>query len=97
MSKRPKCLVPSCDRDRSSKGYCSAHYLRWLTTGDVRANVPIRPRGPRQPPGQLCSVESCGRLAVAKSFCPGHLYRKHRFGDPMGHIAFGDHKIRKEH
>ena len=35
------CSVDSCDRRAESRGWCSAHYWRWYTTGDVRAERPI--------------------------------------------------------
>ena len=48
MSSEFTCSVPGCKRPHEARGWCNAHYLRWRTHGDVRANVPIRER---RPPG----------------------------------------------
>jgi hypothetical protein len=36
------CSIEGCDRPHKAKGYCAAHYKRFLTTGDPRADQPIR-------------------------------------------------------
>lgn len=36
------CAVPGCDRPQYARGFCSPHYRRWQTTGDVRADEPLR-------------------------------------------------------
>ena len=41
-----QCSIESCTRDANGgNGWCRAHYMRWYQTGDVRATVPLRPRG----------------------------------------------------
>lgn len=38
------CSVDSCERGgKLRRGWCSAHYDRWRATGDVSADVPLRP------------------------------------------------------
>lgn len=36
------CAVENCGRPVRARGWCAAHYKRWLATGDVRADVPFR-------------------------------------------------------
>jgi hypothetical protein len=36
------CSVPSCPRPVEDREWCHAHYMRWYTTGDVRADVPLQ-------------------------------------------------------
>lgn len=35
------CAVPGCGRGLWARGWCRAHYERWLKHGSVRANVPL--------------------------------------------------------
>lgn len=44
-----ECSVDGCDRDVSSRGWCSAHYERWRSKGDVFAHVPIGAHGDSRP------------------------------------------------
>lgn len=34
-STKPVCSVEDCDREVHSRGWCSTHYTRWHTTGDL--------------------------------------------------------------
>lgn len=36
------CAIDTCGRPHEARGWCHAHYVRWLKTGDVRADVPLR-------------------------------------------------------
>ncbi len=36
------CAVASCDKKSHAKGYCSGHYSRWLRTGSVHEDIPIK-------------------------------------------------------
>ena len=40
------CHVPGCDRIASTRGMCSAHYLRWIKYGECRPEIPLRRRAP---------------------------------------------------
>lgn len=39
---QPKCAVPTCVNPSEKRGWCAPHYQRWRSTGDVRADVPLR-------------------------------------------------------
>lgn len=39
-----KCSISQCRNAAEKRGWCSAHYSRWKKTGDVQADVPLRPR-----------------------------------------------------
>lgn len=36
------CKVETCERKARARGWCDAHYARWMTHGDVQADVPIQ-------------------------------------------------------
>jgi hypothetical protein len=36
------CSVAICDRPSESRSLCHAHYMRWYTTGHVRADEPLK-------------------------------------------------------
>lgn len=40
---RRTCDVPDCGEPQEARGWCRAHHGRWLRTGDVQADTPIRP------------------------------------------------------
>jgi hypothetical protein len=46
----PKCAIKGCDRRRSRRGWCEAHYQRWRTHGDplklIGRSGPRRKRDP---------------------------------------------------
>jgi hypothetical protein len=68
---RRPCEVDGCDRPRTSRGWCSAHYARWRTTGDVQADVPVKQfRIDRR-----CSIDGCDRPAHQRSMCSLHYTR----------------------
>lgn len=68
------CAVDACERPAKSRGWCHAHYQRWRSTGDVRADVPLRAAGP-------CSVEDCDRQRYARDLCNTHYRRLLATGD----------------
>lgn len=53
-------------------------------TGDVRADVPIRPRRGRQ--AEVCAAEGCHRKPVGRNHCSLHRHRLVNYGDPLEHI-----------
>lgn len=38
------CSVLTCERLSIHRGWCAAHYSRWVSTGDIRAHVPVLAR-----------------------------------------------------
>lgn len=69
------CSADGCDRRAVAKGYCGAHARRLRTTGDVQADIPLRPYSPTA----VCSVEGCGRTKRARGLCGAH-YRREKEG-----------------
>jgi len=59
-------------------GWCHAHYLRRVRTGDVQADKPMRRRIRAQ-----CAAEGCERLSDLKALCRTHYNRWTRYGDPL--------------
>ena len=70
------CAAEGCSRHADSRGYCHGHYLRWYSTGDVRAEVPFRRRT-----AVRCVIEGCGRTARARGYCRAHYARWLAGGD----------------
>ena len=70
------CAVKGCGRPVDTYGWCHGHYLRWYRTGDVRAEVPLRPRRRLS-----CSVPGCDRGAHTRGMCRAHYARWRRYGD----------------
>lgn len=77
MPTRHQCSVDTCQRRAEVRGWCSAHYTRWLNDGDVRADVPIR----SYRNGTACDVAGCNRLAEVRGWCTAHYLRWLRHGD----------------
>lgn len=73
-----ECSVAGCDGTAKTRGWCQVHYMRWYTTGDVRADVPVV----RRPKGRTCTVPGCGRPHQGRGYCDGHLRRFLVNGDP---------------
>lgn len=71
------CSVDGCTKRVDKRGWCSAHYVRWRTTGSVQADVPLR----RYAPGSACSVEDCNRTSRRGGLCFTHSARLARHGD----------------
>lgn len=40
------CSVANCNKSVLARGWCTAHYHRWLKHGDVQADIPIRTKVP---------------------------------------------------
>ena len=71
------CKIEGCNGPVKTRGWCQAHYARWLRTGDTGPADVVR-----KSPGRACSVEGCGRKHVGHGFCEGHLRRYKSTGDP---------------
>jgi hypothetical protein len=68
------CAVEGCERDAKSRGWCHAHYQRWRSHGDVRADLPLRAAG-------VCEVADCDRRRFARGHCSTHYRRLMTTGD----------------
>jgi hypothetical protein len=65
-----------CSRPSRKRGWCNAHYSRWLATGTLNETKPLK--------GQVtgeCSVEGCDRPAFCRDWCAMHYDRQRRTGD----------------
>lgn len=82
MTKRT-CSVDGCDGESKTRDWCATHYMRWITHGDVRAEVPIirKPTSPRQP-GAKCDLPGCERRLYSLGYCIKHYQRVKAHGDP---------------
>lgn len=75
------CQVPGCERPTQAKGWCGAHYGRWLSHGDPLG-------GRRYTPGAICEVVGCGQPYKAQGYCLKHYERWCNTGDPLGANKF---------
>ncbi len=73
------CRVDGCDRKRSAKGLCAAHYGRAWRGRPLSG--PIREKAATYESAG-CSWPGCERTIVAKGFCALH-YRRNRTGMEM--------------
>jgi hypothetical protein len=90
------CAVEDCGRPARKRGWCSGHYQRWLATGDVRADVPLKVLT-RHAPGLRCAVEDCEKPRTTRDWCTMHYSRWHQHGDPLiTLIIVGDDQARIE-
>jgi hypothetical protein len=64
----------------TSRGWCHAHYQRWLRHGDVRAEVPLASSH------RLCSIDGCGRQCESRQLCRAHYHRLMRLGDVRAEV-----------
>ena len=64
---KKKCSVKRCENPALARGWCSAHYTRWLRKGDVQALIPLRVKRVRY--GVVCTTENCYRKAAVSGRC----------------------------
>lgn len=57
------CSIDDCDKTAVARGWCPAHWNRWRTHGDPRADVPLRPSAIDHADG----TRTCGKCAERKS------------------------------
>ncbi len=79
------CQVDTCQEPALCRGWCSSHYARWRSTGDVQADKPItrrvRPYGNMQ-----CSATGCSGPASSRGLCKTHYSRLRRKGAAQADI-----------
>lgn len=69
------CTLETCDKEYKAKGYCNAHYRRFLRIGDPQEFKPIK--------GTVnCSVGGCDRIIEGQGLCNAHYKRYIENGDP---------------
>lgn len=75
------CAVDGCDRQAHARGWCTAHYTRWHTKGDLRPSEPI---GIPTIGIAVCSVEGCAKqvMNLRRQLCAAHYARCMRYGSP---------------
>lgn len=73
------CKHPGCPRDDvQAKGYCSAHYQRWIAGRDLD-NPPVRPLAKKT--RKKCFISGCPNWHEAHGMCQTHLKRRARGAD----------------
>jgi hypothetical protein len=65
----PTCSIPGCGHPPLTRGWCNGHYRRWLRTGDVQADVPLKETQSRE---GHCEGPECDRPIYALRLCKGH-------------------------
>lgn len=71
------CSYSECESPASRRGWCNAHYQRWLKHGDPALGG--RPRIARDPE---CSVDDCKAPVKARGLCSAHYWRQNT-GRPL--------------
>ena len=73
--------MADCNRDNYSRGYCQAHYERWLAgKRGAELETPIRRSSAIR--GDSCRVEGCPRSSLGSGYCLMHQQRVRRNGHP---------------
>lgn len=75
------CSVEGCAKKVKSRGWCSAHYERWRTGGDVYAGRPIESRSPAE---RICYADGCLEQvgsSGANGMCQRHYKRWRKTGN----------------
>lgn len=73
------CSIDGCEKKHYGRGWCSAHYQRWMRHGDPLAGTPSR--GVRVP--DVCKIEECNKEFHAMGLCRNHYERWRGWGDPL--------------
>lgn len=73
------CSIEGCEKPKQARGWCNAHYQRWLRTGDT--GEPLVKAHPKRPPEpKTCSIDGCDRKHYGKGLCNAHWLRQRRRG-----------------
>jgi 5-methylcytosine-specific restriction endonuclease McrA len=70
------CSINGCERPLSARGWCSAHYWRWRTSGDPG------PAQTRRYRTEGCSVDGCQAPHFVKGMCKPHYRAVEKHGTP---------------
>lgn len=73
------CKIDECDRKRSARGWCHAHYMYWYE-GRGEPSGPVRKWG--QSRTETCSVEGCTEPYESIGYCAAHRKRVDKYGEP---------------
>jgi len=75
-----ECSVESCNLEVAARGLCKAHLDRLYRHGDVRADVPVRPRRKKGEAPKECHVTECPSPSHAQGLCTKHYRRMQKSG-----------------
>ena len=72
-----KCSIEGCSKKQQSRGWCAAHYKRWLLHGDPMHGGALKNQG------GLCAVDGCDAQSRRWGYCAKHSYLFKTNGDPL--------------
>lgn len=70
------CSVDGCGKPVKARGWCAAHYQRWVRYRDSSTD------SQRHAVVAKCSVEKCEKRSESRGFCAAHYKAWRRHGDP---------------
>jgi hypothetical protein len=71
------CSIEGCEKAADTRGWCRAHYKRWLRLGDPLAGGPMEGRK------RWCAIEGCDAKHYGHGWCVKHYRRWIEHGDPL--------------
>lgn len=71
------CSIEGCGKPHEARGWCSMHYMRWKTHGDVHYRDGYYTRGR----DKTCTIDGCDSPHSAKGLCGKHYQRQVTYGD----------------
>lgn len=78
MAEHKVCLIKECGKPAKTRGWCAAHYWRFLEHGDPLGKK-VKPQRP-----EFCSIDGCKKPHKSGGLCAGHYLRLRRHGNPLG-------------
>lgn len=81
------CSIKGCERKLYARGWCQAHYARWLRHGSTDN---IRKHGHPK-----CSVKGCERDSRSRGLCDSHYHNFLKYGSPYTQYKYDF--IRRDH
>lgn len=84
------CEIDGCSRAHWGRGFCRAHYTRYLRYGDPRPDQPVQEKSPQAP---LCTVLNCANNPKAKGLCTGHYERLNRLGTALPEVPLQPNRV----